>query len=140
MQEEDGMKSRLAQLGSTMRVLRPYPNVFAFYDGRIEGKRAYSEERNWLDDGAYVLGISTYAIVEGAEALVYDTHISLAHARIIRETLERRRRHEFSRRAEPLAHGSCGGERGLQGLRDHRQRPHREGACRASAGIRRGRP
>src|ERR1700758_4799811 len=87
MREEDGTQSRLAQLGSTMRVFRPYPNVLAFYDGRIKGKRAYSEERNWLDDGAYVLGISTYAIVEGSEALVYDAHISLAHARIIRETL-----------------------------------------------------
>lgn len=80
-------RTRLGELGSTMRVLRPYPNVFAFYDGRIEGKRAYSEKKNWLDDGAYVLGISTYAIVEGSEALVYDTHISLAHARIIREAL-----------------------------------------------------
>jgi cyclase len=87
MRQQERTNSRIAELGSTMRVLRPYPNVFAFYDGRIEGKRAYSEERNWLDDGAYVLGISTYAIVEGAEALVYDTHISLAHARIIRETL-----------------------------------------------------
>lgn len=80
-------EERLAKLGSTMRVLRPFPNVFAFYDGRIEGKRACSEERNWLDDGAYVLGISTYAILVGSEALVYDTHISLAHARIIRKTL-----------------------------------------------------
>lgn len=85
MRQQEG--KRLVELGSTMRVLRPYPNVFAFYDGRIEGKRAYSEEKNWLDDGAYVLGISTYAIVEGGEALVYDTHISLAHARLIRETL-----------------------------------------------------
>jgi cyclase len=77
------------QLGSTMRVLRPYPNVLAFYDGRIEGVRAYSEKRNWLDDGAYVLGICTYAILEGSEALVYDTHISLAHARLIREALSK---------------------------------------------------
>jgi glyoxylase-like metal-dependent hydrolase (beta-lactamase superfamily II) len=75
-------------LGSTMRILRPYPHVLAFYDGRIEGVRAYSQERNWLDDGAYVLGVSSYAIVEGKEALVYDTHISPAHARIIRRTLE----------------------------------------------------
>lgn len=74
-------------LGSTMRILRPYPNVLAFYDGRIEGVRAYSQERNWLDDGAYELGVSTYAILDGAEALVYDTHISLEHARIIRRTL-----------------------------------------------------
>ncbi|MBV9738093.1 MAG: MBL fold metallo-hydrolase [Hyphomicrobiales bacterium] len=77
----------ITTLGSTMRVLRPYANVFAFYDGRVEGKRAYSEEKNWLDDGAYVLGIATYAIVEGSEALVYDTHISLPHARAIRESL-----------------------------------------------------
>jgi glyoxylase-like metal-dependent hydrolase (beta-lactamase superfamily II) len=74
-------------LGSTMRILRPYPNVLAFYDGRIEGVRAYSPDKNWLDDGAYELGVATYAILEGAEALVYDTHISIAHARIVRRTL-----------------------------------------------------
>jgi cyclase len=77
----------LANLGSTMRILRPYPNVIGFYDGRIEGVRVYSEKRNWLDDGAYAPGICSYAIVDGSEALVYDTHISLPHARIIRETL-----------------------------------------------------
>ena len=87
MRQHEPAKPGLARLGETMRVLRPYPNVFAFYDGRIEGRRAYSEERNWLDDGAYVLGIASYAILDGAEALVYDTHISLAHARIIREAL-----------------------------------------------------
>jgi glyoxylase-like metal-dependent hydrolase (beta-lactamase superfamily II) len=70
-----------------MRVLRPYPHVLAFYDGRIDGVRAYASEPNWLDDGAYALGICSYAIVDGAEALVYDTHISLAHARLIRSTL-----------------------------------------------------
>jgi cyclase len=75
-------------LGSTMRVLHPAPGVLGFYDGRIPGVRAYSEAPNWLDDGAYELGICTYAIVDGAEALVYDTHISLAHARLIRDHLE----------------------------------------------------
>ncbi|WP_318012272.1 MBL fold metallo-hydrolase [Mesorhizobium sp. CA4] len=30
----------------------------------------------------------TYAIVDGSQALVYDTHISLPHARFIRRTLE----------------------------------------------------
>ena len=71
-----------------MRILRPAPNVLAFYDGRIDGVRLYSPGPNWLDDGAYSLGVSTYAIVSGAEALVYDTHISLAHAEIVRRTLE----------------------------------------------------
>lgn len=75
-------------LGSTMRVHQPYPGVLAFYDGRIDGVRAYSHEPNWLDDGAYSLGLCSYALVSGNQALVYDTSISLAHARIIRKTLE----------------------------------------------------
>jgi glyoxylase-like metal-dependent hydrolase (beta-lactamase superfamily II) len=77
-------------LGSTMRIFDPHPNVIAFYDGRIDGIRAHSEEPNWLDDGAYVLGVCSYVIIDGTEALVYDTHISLEHARIIRRELEKR--------------------------------------------------
>jgi len=75
-------------LGSTMRLVRPAPNVLGFYDGRVDGVRIWSDEPNWLDDGAYTLGICTYAIVDGSQALVYDTHISLPHARFIRWTLE----------------------------------------------------
>lgn len=72
---------------STLRILQPYPGIFAYYDGRIAGKRLYSERPNWLDDGAYTLGTASYAIVDGDEALVYDTHISTAHARFIRQHL-----------------------------------------------------
>lgn len=75
-------------LASSLRVFRPSANVIAFYDGRIDGRRAYSTNPNWLDDGAYKLGICSYAIVDGRHALVYDTHISLAHARTIRDHLE----------------------------------------------------
>lgn len=78
----------MESLGSTMRIVRPAPHVIAFYDGRVEGQRVWSDEKNWLDDGAYSLGICSYAIVEGSEALVYDTHISLQHAQIIRKTLQ----------------------------------------------------
>jgi cyclase len=74
-------------LTATLRVFRPAPNVLAFYDGRIPGMRAWSAEPNWLDDGAFGLGVCTYAIVSGAEALVYDAHITLDHARAIRRTL-----------------------------------------------------
>ncbi|UGX84711.1 MBL fold metallo-hydrolase [Phyllobacterium meliloti] len=74
-------------LGSTMRVHQPYEGVYAFYDGRLDGVRAYSAEPNWLDDGAYALGVCSYAIVSGEEALVYDTSISNAHAALIRDTL-----------------------------------------------------
>ncbi len=74
-------------LAGTMRIHEPYPGVFAYYDGRIEGKRLHSAKPNWLDDGAYSLGVASYAIVSGAEALVYDTHISFDHARAIRSHL-----------------------------------------------------
>jgi len=70
------------------RIFEPYPGIFAYYDGRIAGKRLYSEEPNWLDDGAFSLGIASYAIVDGNEALVYDTHITLDHARAIRAHLK----------------------------------------------------
>lgn len=74
-------------LGATMRVLEPAPGIIGFYDGRIPGVRAYSEAPNWLDDGAYELGICTYAVIDQGDALVYDTHISLDHARLIRGIL-----------------------------------------------------
>ena len=73
---------------ATLRILEPYPGVFAYYDGRIEGKRLHSQGPNWLDDGAYALGIASYAVADGDEALVYDTHISLDHAQAIRAHLE----------------------------------------------------
>lgn len=73
---------------STLRILEPYPGVFAYYDGRNGGQRLHSAAPNWLDDGAYTLGIASFAIVEGSEALVYDTHISLEHAAAIRAHLE----------------------------------------------------
>ncbi|MFA5950016.1 MAG: MBL fold metallo-hydrolase [Hyphomicrobium sp.] len=69
-----------------MRVLRPTENILAFYDGRIAGYR-FADGENWVDDGALSLGIASYAIVSGDEALVYDTHVSLAHAAFIRHTL-----------------------------------------------------
>lgn len=75
-------------LAETMRIHEPYPDIFAYYDGRIEGKRLHSDAPNWLDDGAYSLGVASYAIVSGSQALVYDTHISVDHANAIRAHLE----------------------------------------------------
>ncbi|WP_246787784.1 MBL fold metallo-hydrolase [Agrobacterium sp. AGB01] len=71
----------------TMRILQPYPDIYAYYDGRMN-KRLYSPEPNWLDDGAYTLGTASYAIVSEGHALVYDTHMSLDHARFIRNHLQ----------------------------------------------------
>ena len=68
-------------------MLHPTDGIRAFYDGRIEGHR-FADSSNWVDDGALSLGIASYAIVDGSEALIYDTHVSVEHARFIRESLE----------------------------------------------------
>jgi glyoxylase-like metal-dependent hydrolase (beta-lactamase superfamily II) len=78
-----------------LRILEPHPGLLAFYDGRVEGHR-FAPEQNWVDDGAIALGIASYAMLRGEEALVYDTHVSLEHARFIRRTLEQRGARRFT--------------------------------------------
>jgi len=92
---EAGAPVHLVAPGSTLRILEPAlpvaaGQVLAFYDGRISGARLHSAAENWLDDGAFALGIASYALIDGAEALVYDTHITLTHARLVRTALEAR--------------------------------------------------
>jgi cyclase len=70
-----------------LRILRPATNILAFYDGRVAGHR-FASGPNWVDDGALSLGVASYAIFDGDQALIYDTHISVAHAASIRQTLE----------------------------------------------------
>jgi cyclase len=72
-----------------LRVLEPHANILAFYDGRVEGHR-FAAEPNWVDEGALSVGIASYAIIDGDEALVYDPHVSVLHARFIRKALEDR--------------------------------------------------
>ena len=69
-----------------LRILEPHPGILAFYDGRIPGQR-FMPGPNWVDEGALSLGIASYAIVSGAQALVYDTHVSVPHAQAIRAEL-----------------------------------------------------
>jgi cyclase len=64
---------------ATLRIFEPHPGVFAYYDGRT-GERFHSEQPNWLDDGAFTLGVATYSIVSGNEALLYDAAITTHHA------------------------------------------------------------
>ena len=56
---------------SHLRTLRPAPNVLAFYDGRVPGQR-FLAGANWVDDGAISLGVASYAILDGDQALIYD--------------------------------------------------------------------
>jgi glyoxylase-like metal-dependent hydrolase (beta-lactamase superfamily II) len=76
-----------ADQAATMKFCHPWPGIIAFYDGRIAGHLRYSARENWLDDGAYSLGTASYAVVDGDQAVVYDTHMTLDHARFIRRTL-----------------------------------------------------
>ncbi|MBC7739964.1 MAG: MBL fold metallo-hydrolase [Candidatus Saccharibacteria bacterium] len=69
-----------------MRILEPAPGILAFYDGRVEGHR-FAPEDNWVDDGALLLGIASYAVISGDEALIYDTHVSIPHAQFVRDAL-----------------------------------------------------
>ncbi len=71
-----------------MHVLRLTENLLGFYDGR-EPQAAGDPIESWVDDGALSLGICSYALVDGGDAIVYDTHVSLERARLIRETIER---------------------------------------------------
>jgi cyclase len=76
--------------GSTatrLRILRPAPGLLAFYDGRVPGYR-FAPRPNWIDEGALALGTASFAIVEGDEALVYDTHTTPEHGREVRAALE----------------------------------------------------
>lgn len=75
---------------TALSVLDLGSNLLGFYDGRVAGVRYYSDEPNWLDDGGFSLGICSYAIVDGSHAIVYDTHLSVAHAQDIRRILEAR--------------------------------------------------
>lgn len=75
-------------LGSEMGVVQPCRHILAFYDGRIPGLRVHSDQPNWLDDGAFGLGTVSFAIVDGTSALVYDTHMSIPHAQLVRDHLE----------------------------------------------------
>ncbi len=69
----------------TLRVSEPSPGLLAFYDGR-DGQRFLPFD-NWVDDGAISLGTASYALIHQDRALVYDTHVSVPHAKAIRAEL-----------------------------------------------------
>jgi cyclase len=72
---------------SNLRYMRLTENLVGFYDGRVAGQR-FAAEKNWVDDGAISLGICSYALIDGRDAIVYDTHVSVPHAKKIRRMLE----------------------------------------------------
>jgi glyoxylase-like metal-dependent hydrolase (beta-lactamase superfamily II) len=85
-----GAERNMPSQTPTLAVIDLSDTLIGFYDGRVEGKRYFSAGPNWVDDGGFALGICSYAIHSRGAAIVYDTHLSLAHARVIRQTLEER--------------------------------------------------
>jgi cyclase len=76
-----------------LRVFEPSPGVLAFYAGR-DGSR-FAAEDNWVDSGALGLGIASYAVLAGEEALVYDTGTTLEWGQEVRVELEARGARRF---------------------------------------------
>jgi cyclase len=70
-----------------MTVIEINDHLTAFYTGRDESIPRYSPDYNWVDDGAMKLGIATYAIHRGDEAIVYDTFTSTEQAQWVRDYL-----------------------------------------------------
>ena len=72
-----------------MRLVRPAPNVLGFYDGRIDGVRACSDEPNWLDDGAYAArDLHLCRCRWAAGARLRNAYFAATMRAMIRQTLE----------------------------------------------------
>ncbi len=70
----------------TRQVIPINDHLIAFYDGR--NTLRLSPEPNWVDDAANKLGVATYAIHHGDEAIVFDTFPTIDQAQWQRSTLE----------------------------------------------------
>ncbi|MGH9253038.1 MAG: MBL fold metallo-hydrolase [Vicinamibacterales bacterium] len=75
----------------SQQVIEVNDHLIAFYDGRNPKLKRYSTEWNWVDDGAMKLGVATYAIHKGDQALVYDSFTSLDQASWARQYLEKKK-------------------------------------------------
>lgn len=58
-----------------------------FFDGRMPPDTRLSSEWNWFDDGAMKLGIGTYVVHQGSQAVIYDTFTSTEQAQFVRDYL-----------------------------------------------------
>jgi len=70
----------------TRQVIQLNDHLTAFYDGR--NTLRLSPDPNWVDDAANKLGVATYAIHHGHDAIVFDTFPTIDQARWQRSTLE----------------------------------------------------
>jgi cyclase len=79
-----------------IRVMRINDHVVAFYDGRPAERTVDLSKATWADHGANYVGVATFAVHDGDEALVYDTYPSVDQARFVRNWLEQAGVRRFS--------------------------------------------
>ena len=72
-----------------MRVLQINDHLLSFYDGRPAQQPRPPSAHNWADYGALDVGVATYVIRSGDQALVYDTFPTVPEARWVRDYLAR---------------------------------------------------
>jgi cyclase len=70
-----------------MRVFEINDYLIGFYDGRPAQSQRPSGTPNWAEYGALDVGVCTYVIHRGDQALVYDTFPSAAEAQWVRDYL-----------------------------------------------------
>jgi glyoxylase-like metal-dependent hydrolase (beta-lactamase superfamily II) len=70
-----------------MRVFKINDHLISFYDGRPVQSPRPSASDNWADFGAYDVGVATYVIYRGDQALVYDTFPDVQDAKWVRDYL-----------------------------------------------------
>jgi cyclase len=70
-----------------MRVFPINDHLISFYDGRPPETVRQPDAHNWADYGALDVGVSTYVIHRGDQALVYDTFPTAAEAQWVRDYL-----------------------------------------------------
>jgi cyclase len=70
-----------------MRVFKINDYLISFYDGRPPPAPRPPESSNWADYGALDVGVSTYVIRRGDQALIYDTFPTVQEAKWVRDYL-----------------------------------------------------
>lgn len=82
--------ARVEARDMNMRVFVINDYLTAFYDGRPAQPRSPSSTPNWADYGALDVGVATYVIRRGDDAMVYDSFPYAEEARWVRDYLRQR--------------------------------------------------
>jgi len=80
----------------SMRVFELNDHLLCFYDGRPPHAERAPGAHNWADYGALDVGVATYVIHSGNQALVYDTFPTAAEAQWTRDYLRKQGLSRFS--------------------------------------------